>query len=100
MVLNSKTLTPNIKNSHPVIIHLFNVVKSLLLSEVEMACWFIYLERFSWEKVGYSFEDNLLITALAAKVIIAYIIYIILFTLFIYISYSSIADLFKFARCS
>ena len=77
MVLNSKTLTPNIKNSHPVIIHLFNVVKSLLLSEVEMACWFIYLERFSWEKVGYSFEDNLLISALAAKVIIAYIIYII-----------------------
>ena len=68
MVLDSKTLSTKLKNSYPVIINLFNVVKNLILSELEITYWFIYLEKSSWAKQGCSFEDHLLVTGLAAKI--------------------------------
>jgi hypothetical protein len=70
MVIDSKTLTEDIKNTYPVHKHVFNVVKTLFLNEVEIVYWSVYLERFSWVTEGYSFEDNLFIVGLVAKVFI------------------------------
>ena len=68
MIIDSSSLTDEIKNSYPIHKHVFNVVKSLFMSEIEIVYWSIYLERFSWHTNGFTFEDNLFIIALVAKV--------------------------------
>jgi len=69
MILDSKSLTDDIKNSFPIHKHVFNVVKTLFLNEIEIVYFSTYLERFSWHTDGFSFEDNLFIIGLVAKVI-------------------------------
>ena len=68
MVIDSKSLTEEIKNCYPIHKHVFNVVKTLFLNEIEIVYWSVYLERFSWNTEGFSFEDNLFIIGLVAKV--------------------------------
>ena len=47
---------------------MLEAVKSAMLSELELAYYQIFLEKFGWETEGIVFEDNLLITALEVKV--------------------------------
>jgi len=38
------------------------------MNELEITYYSIYLDRFSWENIGFLFEENLLIIGLVAKV--------------------------------
>jgi len=64
-----KFFTSNMKqefsNLHEIVM---NIVKKLLLNELEIACWAIYLEELKWGKNKFSLEEYLLIIGLAAKV--------------------------------
>lgn len=68
LVLESTSLTDQIRNSYPIYKHIFNVVKLLFMNELEITYFGIYLDRFSWLSQGFSFEEHLLIIALVAKV--------------------------------
>jgi hypothetical protein len=47
---------------------ILNVVKTVLLNELELVYFSIYLDKLGWESQGFMLEDNLLLTALAVKV--------------------------------
>jgi hypothetical protein len=68
MVIESKTLSQEMKNQYPILKYMFKVIKQLLMNEIEICYWSIYLDRFSWHSDLLNFEDNLLIVALVAKV--------------------------------
>ena len=72
MIIDSVSLTDDIKNSFPIHKHVFNVTKTLFLNEIEITYWAIFLDRFTWQTKGFLFEDNLFITALTAKVLKLY----------------------------
>jgi hypothetical protein len=40
----------------------------MLMNELELVYFFIYLERLGWEGQGFTLEDNLLLTSFAVKV--------------------------------
>jgi hypothetical protein len=63
-----KLVTNEIRNRHPLHKILLNVVKTVLLNELEIVYLSIYLDKLGWESPGFSLEDNLLLTALAVKV--------------------------------
>jgi len=71
----SKFFTKDIQNHNTVHIYLFEITKLLLLNEIEMCYWSIYLERFERDKIFGKLEDYLLIVGLTAKVI--YLNYIV-----------------------
>jgi len=72
LVIESTSITDNIKNTHPVYKHVYNVTKMLFMNEIEITYLSIYLDRFTWVRKGFSFEENLLIIALVAKVMYPY----------------------------
>lgn len=72
LIIESSSLTDQIRNIHPVYQHIFNITKLLFMNELEITYFSIYLDRFSWYSDGFTFEENLLIIALVAKVIIVY----------------------------
>lgn len=47
---------------------MLGVVKTMLMNEIELVYFYIYLERLGWESSGFSLEDNLLLTSFAVKV--------------------------------
>jgi hypothetical protein len=66
LVLN--VVTNDIRTKHPLHKILLNVVKTVLLNEMELVYFSIYLDKLGWESQGFNLEDNLLLTALAVKV--------------------------------
>lgn len=62
-------IVPNeIRNKYPLHKILLNVVKTVLLNELELVYFSIYLDKLGWESQGFTLEENLLLTALAVKV--------------------------------
>jgi len=67
IVMESKSITQEVRNKHPLHKILLNTVKTVLLNELELVYFSIYLDKLGWESNGFSLEDNLLLTALAVK---------------------------------
>jgi len=59
--------TKKMKTDHDLYYLVFDVVKNLLMNELEIACLAIYLERLYWDK-AYSLHEYLIMVGLAAKV--------------------------------
>ena len=68
LVSESRSLTDDIRTKYPVYNLVAYVVKALCMTEMEITYFSIYLDRFKWINKGYSFEENLLIIGLVAKV--------------------------------
>jgi hypothetical protein len=69
MILESESLPNNIRTHYPLHKILINVTKTLLMNELEIVYFSLYLDKMGWQTEGYSLEDNLLITGLSVKVI-------------------------------
>ena len=65
---NIYKVTTEIRTKHALHKILLNVVKTVLLNELELVYFSIYLDKLGWESPGFTLEDNLLLTALAVKV--------------------------------
>ncbi len=48
---------------------LTNVVKSLMMNEIEIVYFSLYLDKIGWITDGYQIDENLMITGLSVKVI-------------------------------
>ena len=75
IIVESKTrkffpnlVTNIIRNKYPLQKILIRIAKAMLMNEIELVYFSIYLDKMGWEPSNYSFEDNLLLTALTVKV--------------------------------
>ena len=68
MIIESESLPNAIRTNYPLHKILLNVTKTLLMNELEIVYFSLYLDKMGWQTEGFSLEDNLLITGLSVKV--------------------------------
>jgi hypothetical protein len=69
IILESESLPNTIRTNYPLHKILLNVVRTLLMNELEIVYFSLYLDKMGWQTEAFSLEDNLLITGLSVKVI-------------------------------
>ena len=68
--MKSSSLSKEIRNSIPIHTIMINIVKDLLLNELELVYLAIYLDRFSWKTEGFSVEETIYTTAVVVKMLL------------------------------
>ncbi len=68
LVIESETLPAYMRNNFPLHKILINIVKSLMMNELEIVYFSIYLDKMGWMTQGFQVDENLLLTAFSVKV--------------------------------
>jgi hypothetical protein len=70
--MESTTIPQGLRTNFAMHKILFNIVKTLMMNELEIVYLSLYLDKIGWVTEGYQIDENLLITGLSVKVIINY----------------------------
>lgn len=68
LIIDSGTVPIDLRNNFPLHKIILNVVKTLLMNELEIVYLSLYLDKMGWTTPGYSIDDNIMITGIAVKV--------------------------------
>ena len=68
IIIESSTLPQNLRTNFALHKILFGIVKTLLMNELEIVYFSIYLDKMGWTTEGYQLDENLLITGISVKV--------------------------------
>ena len=67
LINTSENLPNDLKNKYPLNIILLDIVKELMLSDLEIVYFSLYLDIFGWDNDKYDVKDNLIIIGLLVK---------------------------------
>ena len=67
LINTSTTIPKELKNNYPINNILLDIVKELMLTDLEIVYYSLYLDIFGWTNEYYDVKDNLIITALSVK---------------------------------
>ena len=67
IILESSSLPQDIRTNFPLHKILFNIVKQLLMNELEIVYLSLYLDKMGWSTIGYPLDENLLLTGISVK---------------------------------
>ena len=67
LINTSTTLPKDLKNNYPLNNILLDIVKELMLSDLEIVYYSLFLDIFGWTNEYYDVKDNLVITGLSVK---------------------------------
>ncbi len=68
LIIESETLPPTMRNNFPLHKIILNIVKSLMMNELEIVYFSLYLDKMGWMTQGFQVDENLLLTAFSVKV--------------------------------
>jgi hypothetical protein len=68
LLIESHTIPSMLRNHFALHKMLINIVKQLMMSELEIVYFSLYLDKMGWTTDNYSVDDNLLITGISVKV--------------------------------
>lgn len=67
LINTSTTIPKKLKNEYPIHNILLDITKELMLTDLEIVYYSLYLDNFGWTNDYYDVKDNLVITALSVK---------------------------------
>lgn len=67
LCIESKTCPDDLRNNYPLHSLLVKTSKELLLNQLELVYFSLYLDNFGWKNCNFDIMDNLLIVALSVK---------------------------------
>ncbi len=68
LIIESQTLPAQIRNNFALHKIILNIVKTLLMNELEIVYFSLYLDKMGWITEGFQLDDNLLLTGFSVKV--------------------------------
>ena len=68
IIIESASLPPGLRTNFALHKILINIVKTLLMNELEIVYFSLYLDKMGWTTEGYQLDENLLITGISVKV--------------------------------
>jgi hypothetical protein len=68
MIMDSSTLPPALRNNFALHKILLDIVKKLMMNEIEIIYLSLYFDKMGWTTENYIMEDNLLVIGLCVKV--------------------------------
>ena len=76
LIIESETLPQNMRNNFPLHKIILNIVKSLMMNELEIVYFSLYLDKMGWTTQGFQVDENLLLTAFSVKVAFKILFYL------------------------
>ena len=69
-ITESKNCPDHFRNNYALHKFLYNTVKTLLMNELEIVYFSIFLDNLGWDTENFDLEENLLMTGISVKVYI------------------------------
>ncbi len=67
LIIDSQSLPSSIRTNFALQKILYNIVKTLMMSELEVIYLSLFLDKMGWQTEGYQLDENLLITGVSVK---------------------------------
>ena len=67
-ITESKICPDYLRNNYALHKYLYNTVKTLLMNELEIVYFSMFLDNLGWETYDFDLEENLLMTGISVKV--------------------------------
>ena len=68
IIIESPSLPPSLRTNFALHKILFGIMKTLMMNELEIVYFSLYLDKMGWTTEGYQLDENLLITGISVKV--------------------------------